>query len=499
MSYCYKRDRLLAILIVALMPYLCMANAPSDNFNNNIIDNFWFLYEQNHSQCWLEETNQRLEFRTRSSSSGENAFYVSKDWRLDLTQDFLIRVDYHYSALTVPDTGIFLMFSKGMGPENSITYSAGCYNNYPYSWLETRVNNSYLNSEGDARGEVGGTFYLSYNSSIDTLYLSNDGYGSKNAWKTVSNVMQGQWGLSSVYVGIAGYCRGVEIGAGQAYFDNFSIDYGKVNWLEGSSVQYNLTLDSIGNGQILPGEGTQQYNQGEDVVVEAVADSYWRFTGWTGTAVEANAVADLHEPITTVTLLDNYTLTANFEPVDVNYPGLGYSLGTIPFEDQAQFDNLIVRNDDALVSFVTGLQPDPTGMMQMQAQAGQAAIAKAGFEQTSQEKIQIEFNYLFTEDNPGMELVVYLSDVPDLFALDDAQREDHYREVGVLTVPEAGRPGSVGSERFGTFSSAVDPNGLDLTHGSYLELALRINQLVSTDVFAIPLKRYVTRLWFCLG
>ena len=239
-----------------------------------------------------------------------------------------------------------------------------------------------------------------------------------------------------------------------------------------------LTIDSTAGGDVnVPGEGTFDYVQQDLIEVEAIAnDATWRFSGWTGTAVDAGDVADLHHPQTTVTISDSYTLTANFEPMDVNYPGLGYSLGTIPFEDPTQFDNLIVRNDDALFSFVTGLQPDPTGMMQMQAQAGQTAIAKAGFEQTSQEVIQVEFNYLFTEDSPGLELVVYLSDVPNLTALDDAQREDHYREVGVLTVPEAGRPGSVGSERFGTFSCAVEPNGLDLTHGSYLELALRINQ-----------------------
>ena len=240
----------------------------------------------------------------------------------------------------------------------------------------------------------------------------------------------------------------------------------------------SLTTSSSQGGNVTaPGEGEFNYSSNAVVSIKATPDAYWRFNGWTGTAVEAGEVSDLHDPNTQVFMSDNYTLTANFLPLDVNYPGLGYSLGTITFQSQAEFNASITTNNGRLdrATYVTGQQPDPSGMMEMKSSSSTAAIAKAGFEQTSQEKIQVEFSYLFSEDMPGMELVVYLSNVPELLSVDALQHETHYQEIGRITVPEPGRPGSVGSARFATFSCTV-LSTLDLTRGSYLELQLQKRQ-----------------------
>ena len=74
-----------------------------------------------------------------------------------------------------------------------------------------------------------------------------------------------------------------------------------------------------------PGLGTFNYDSGTNVVIMAQANVGYRFSAWTGTAVEAGKVADVTSAGTFVTMDSNYTLQANFEVHGVT---LSLSAGT---------------------------------------------------------------------------------------------------------------------------------------------------------------------------
>ena len=78
--------------------------------------------------------------------------------------------------------------------------------------------------------------------------------------------------------------------------------------------EYNLRISSTTGGYVAePGEGIFLYERDTLVGIDAVANTCYRFVGWTGTAVEADKVADANAASTTVTVDAAYTLTANFE------------------------------------------------------------------------------------------------------------------------------------------------------------------------------------------
>ena len=57
--------------------------------------------------------------------------------------------------------------------------------------------------------------------------------------------------------------------------------------------------------------------------------------------------------------------------------------------------------------------PDPEGMIRMRPAGGISAEAKARFGRCTAERVLVRFEYLF-ETSEATEIVVYLSDVPEL-------------------------------------------------------------------------------------
>ena len=53
------------------------------------------------------------------------------------------------------------------------------------------------------------------------------------------------------------------------------------------------------------------------------------------------------------------------------------------------------------------------------------ARAKGIFIKTDVDRIKIKFKYLFLTSKPGVEIIVYLSDWPELLAPDDPLRQQH--------------------------------------------------------------------------
>jgi hypothetical protein len=99
-----------------------------------------------------------------------------------------------------------------------------------------------------------------------------------------------------------------------------------------------------GGKVVQPGVGSFSYNRGTLVTIQAAPDDGYRFSSWTGSAVQAGELGDPNSATTTVAMYGNYTLQANFTVAQhtltissgtggsVTTPGVGsfsYAHGTI--------------------------------------------------------------------------------------------------------------------------------------------------------------------------
>jgi hypothetical protein len=174
---------------------------------------------------------------------------------------------------------------------------------------------------------------------------------------------------------------------------------------------------------------------------------------------------------------------------------LGFSLGKIEFGDEEEFATRIIHNNfidldpappDTTrihIERVIGLPPDPTGMMWLRNLTDLnpesptygkmiSTRVKVLFAKSTEKNITIRFKYLFENAPPGTELVVYLTDVPDLLAANDPQRDIHYIEVARIPAPPPGWPGAQGSGRFAIFQKTVSTEDLYFTEGIRIEIEL---------------------------
>jgi len=77
-----------------------------------------------------------------------------------------------------------------------------------------------------------------------------------------------------------------------------------------SPTEYDLTISSTEGGVVTtPGEGTFAYDDGNDVELVAEAEEGYRFVNWTGDVAN---IANVDDATTTITMDDNYSITANF-------------------------------------------------------------------------------------------------------------------------------------------------------------------------------------------
>jgi len=176
-----------------------------------------------------------------------------------------------------------------------------------------------------------------------------------------------------------------------------------------------------------------------------------------------------------------------------NEPLLGFSLSNIALNNNNEFLTRVMHNnythpenhayDRTHVKRIDGNEPDPNGMMRMcnleeldpcSPNYGQVinARAKGLFAKASEDEILIRFEYLFGSSDPNVELVIYLSDVPELLAHNDPCRLDHYIEVARLYPPPAGQYGSAGSDHLGIFEKVVSAGNLNFIRGVRMELEL---------------------------
>jgi hypothetical protein len=77
-----------------------------------------------------------------------------------------------------------------------------------------------------------------------------------------------------------------------------------------SPTEYDLTISSTEGGDVTtPGEGTLTYDDGDVVDLVATPDASYVFVNWTG---NVDTIDDVDDAATTITMDDNYSITANF-------------------------------------------------------------------------------------------------------------------------------------------------------------------------------------------
>ncbi len=189
------------------------------------------------------------------------------------------------------------------------------------------------------------------------------------------------------------------------------------------------------------------------------------------------------------------TLTMDPTAEVVNVPLLGFSLNNIAFDDENDFRTRVAHNNHIdedqrppdttriHVERVVGHTLDPNGVMRMcnlrdidpdSPTRGQTIAARAQglFARSSEKEILIRFEYEFETSDPDAQLLVYLTDLPELLGHDDAARADHYIQVARVPNPPVGRPGSAGSGRFATFEQITSVGHLDFVRGTRVEFEL---------------------------
>ncbi len=279
-------------------------------------------------------------------------------------------------------------------------------------------------------------------------------------------------------------------------------------YLDGDVAQVggiSYTLDNIQTGHTVHVTFTQvQYTVTPSAGLNGSIDPDSPVTVAAGARVEFTAEPDVDYEVDTWYLDDSadqiggtdYTLSNIHEDHEVyvtfKRPS-SYSLGSIDFDDDEQFATHVVTNNAVVpdhpdrtrihVERVVGLDPDPKGMMWMHNLLNLDptspgywemvnARVKGFFCETDADELLIRFKYLFSASGPGVQLVIYLSDVPELLDHDDPDREEHYLEVARLAAPPVGRPGAEGSGRLGTFEQVVSTGHLDLRKGTWIEFEL---------------------------
>jgi len=88
----------------------------------------------------------------------------------------------------------------------------------------------------------------------------------------------------------------------------------------GGGESYTLTINSTAGGSVTePGEGTFAYDQGTVVNLKAGAQEGYGFTNWSG---GVDSITNINAAATTITMEDDYSITANFVGVEAAHVGI---------------------------------------------------------------------------------------------------------------------------------------------------------------------------------
>jgi hypothetical protein len=202
----------------------------ADDFEDGDPVPLWQVYEPAPGLARMRETNGRLELLVPTAPEERvSAAFLSTGWALDCSQDFNVKVDFHFMALDAGEAWV----SIGVTPDaetpirRRMEWAAGCLDNEPVH-TGNRADGLGFATWWSARGCDNGTLYLSYDAAGDELYLSYTGYGPANAFRTVPGLLKGYWAGRPVFIVLGGGSEGIALTGDEACLDNFSVDAGVV-------------------------------------------------------------------------------------------------------------------------------------------------------------------------------------------------------------------------------------------------------------------------------
>lgn len=215
-------------------PRLWWEKVLGDDFADGQAEPQWMVYEIDPELVQIREVNGRLEASASAEAQNVDAFYVSDTWRLDVTKDFAIRVDYHFSKQGGGDgrVTIGLVPSLDLEAMQWAEFEVGCFESGPFYLYELR-DGYWVQEQTSERSADDGTLFVSYNPAADELYFSHMGYGKPNAWRTATGLLAGRWSSEPVYVILGGGSEGLAFTGSEAWLDRFAIQAGVI--LQGST------------------------------------------------------------------------------------------------------------------------------------------------------------------------------------------------------------------------------------------------------------------------
>jgi len=210
-------------------PRLSWERVLEDDFEDCRPEPLWMSYEPEPELVQLLEVNGRLEVEAVAQTEDVDAIYVANGWRLDVTKDFALRVDFHFGKRGVGDGRVTLGVVPGLDPSGMrwAEFEAGCFDTDPFYLYEVR-DGLWVQERVTNRSSDDGTLYMSYNPDTDELYFSRTGYGKANAWQTVPGLLKGRWAAEAVYVILSGGSEGMPLDPGDAWLDNLVINAGAI-------------------------------------------------------------------------------------------------------------------------------------------------------------------------------------------------------------------------------------------------------------------------------
>ena len=255
-----------------------------DDFDDNEQGGIWRAYAQDANTCQVIETNGRLELLTICETQNAFAGYLANAWRLSPGDDFALRVDFHYDLRTHEKGRINIGLTPNEEDPRAERFDFGvsCANLYSNYWYEVK-NGLSAQTAYISRFATDGVLHLSYDAVEDALFIGNAGYGPENAWMTVRDLLQGQWGGRPIYLYLGGSANGLQITPGHAYLDNLLVEKGTV--IENISREVYRFWSPV--------TGTHFYTMSEDEKDKLLTQSA---DVWTYEGVAFRAFADDSDP-----------------------------------------------------------------------------------------------------------------------------------------------------------------------------------------------------------
>lgn len=206
----------------------------SDDFDDNTRGPDWVAFSSNGDFLTFAESNRRLsaEFLLNPRGLDATRGIFSKNWAIDLTHDFRMRIDQRFPVGTTQSGGLGLTVgvvldgstTTGQVNEGVVLFSdAGAGGSFN-SWT-VRRGGALVDSGEEARTKALQTLYLRYEAGTNRLYFTTKGYNDSHA-RFVAGLRTSTKTRAIIFLGAFTTGTPPALPSGAAWFDNFALDRG---------------------------------------------------------------------------------------------------------------------------------------------------------------------------------------------------------------------------------------------------------------------------------